>query len=128
MKPRHVKVNAMSQALMIKMLIEGESTCQDMANETGLHVQTVRHYCREFHIARVIHIDHYELDTSGRRTLKVFKLGAARDAKRTPLTPSQRQARTRARKKQHMMTLVLTGHGAFEAAGNGGVVFVGVKA
>jgi predicted ArsR family transcriptional regulator len=121
---RSLKVNAMSQALMIRMLLEGESTCQDMADETGLHVQTIRHYCRELHIAKVIRIDHFELDTGGRRTLKVYKIGPGRDAKTKPLTPTERQAGFRARKKKHQMTMVLAGAGAFEATETGGVVFV----
>lgn len=91
-----VKVNAMSYALLIKALMPGDLTLTELAEETGLHYVTVRAYCKELHKARAVHIARFEPDTRGRHTIKIYKLGTARDAPRPKLTGAQRQARRRA--------------------------------
>lgn len=45
------KVNAMSQAQLIKLLLDGDRTCAELADESGLHYVTVLEYCRELHKA-----------------------------------------------------------------------------
>jgi len=91
-----VKVNAMSYALLIKSLMHGDLTMTELTEETGLHYVTVREYCKELHKVGAIHINRYEPDACGRHTIKVYKLGEARDAKRPKMTGAERQARRRA--------------------------------
>lgn len=96
---RLIKVNALTQAHLIKLLLDGDRTCEELAEETGLHYVTVLHYTRELHRAGACFIHHYEKDVRGRDNSKVYKLGVGKDAKRFKLTDAQKQARMRERRR-----------------------------
>lgn len=100
---RIIKINAFFQAQLIKLLLDGELTCQELAEETGLHYVTVLQYTRELHRAGAAYIHHYEKDSRDRDSLRVYKLGRGRDAKRFRLTAAQRQERVRKRKQMAAM-------------------------
>lgn len=95
------KINAITQARLIKLLLEGIYTCEQLAEETGLHYVTVLQYTRELHRAGAAHISSWEKDNRGRDVIKVYKLGEGRDAKRQKMTPAERQAKYRA-KTRHL--------------------------
>ena len=94
---RIIKINAITQAHLIKLLLDGVYNCQELADETGLHYVTVLQYTRELHRAGAAHICRWEKDSRGRDIKKVYKLGEGRDTKRQKQTPGQRQANCRAR-------------------------------
>jgi hypothetical protein len=94
---RIFKINAFTQAKLIKLLLDGAHTCAELAEQTGLHYVTVLEYTRELHRAGAAHICMYEKDALGRDALKVYKLGPGRDARRAKLTAVERQARHRAK-------------------------------
>lgn len=97
---RIIKMSAVLQARLIKLLLEGDYTCQELAEETGLHYVTVLQYTRELYLAGAAYICRWEKDVRERDSLKVYKLGLdKRDAKRAKLTPAERQARVRKRKQ-----------------------------
>jgi hypothetical protein len=96
---RIIKMGAITQAQLIKLMLDGELTCVELAEETGLHYVTVLQYTRELHRAKACFIHHYEKDRRGRDNAKVYKIGVGRDAKREKLTPAQRQARVRDRRR-----------------------------
>lgn len=118
-----VKINAISQAHLIKLLLEGTHTCAELAEATGLHYVTVLHYTRELHKVKAAHICMWEKDNRGRDLLKVYKLGEGQDAKRRKMTAMQRQKLYRERKKMSRMNQVLAGNGSFEQVGNGRIAF-----
>ena len=118
-----IKVNAMSQAQLIKAMLDGTHTCYELAEITGLHYVTVLHYCRELHKAKAAHICMWEKDSKGRDLLKVYKIGQGADAKRSKMTASERQKRYRAKKKQTEMSKVIAGQGSYEQSGNGRIAF-----
>ena len=118
-----IKVNAMCQAQLVKLLLEGTHTCYELAQATGLHYVTVLHYCRELHKAGAAHIAMWEKDSRGRDLLKVYKLGAGKDAKRRKMTAAERQRKYREKKKHAEMLQVTTGNGEYEARANGRVAF-----
>ena len=89
------KINGFTQAVLIKHLLEGVYSIRELADITGLHPVTVTDYTRELHRVGAAHIDHWEKDNRGRDSIKVYKLGPGKDAKREKLTPAQRQARCR---------------------------------
>jgi predicted ArsR family transcriptional regulator len=120
-----IKVNAMCQAQLVKLLLEGTHTCYELAEATGLHYVTVLHYCRELHKAGAAHIAMWEKDSRGRDLLKVYKLGAGKDAKRSKMSSAERQQKYRDKKKHAQMVQVTTGNGEYEARANGRVAFVG---
>ena len=101
---RIVKMNALAQAQLIKLLLDGDMSCAELAEETGLHYVTVLQYCRELHRAGAAHICRWEKDCRGRDVIKIYKLGLGRDAKRARLTSAERQARVRGRRQ--MATLL----------------------
>lgn len=96
---RLIKINAITQARLIKLLLDGDLTCQELAEETGLHYTTVLRYTRELYLVGACFIQHYEKDRRGRDNSKVYKLGVGRDATRSKLTGAQRQARVRERRR-----------------------------
>lgn len=97
---RMIKINAITQAHLIKLLLEGTYTCQELADETGLHYVTVLHYTRELHRAKAAHISGWEKDHRGRDLSKIYKLGEGKDKPRQKLTAVERQRAYRAKKKQ----------------------------
>lgn len=113
------KVNAMSQAQLIKLLLDGDRTCQELSEESGLHYVTVLQYCRELHKAGAVHITRWDKDIRGRDILKIYKLGEGKDAKRQKLTPAQRQERVRNKRKAHEQVLVTQGRGRYVQSANG---------
>jgi predicted ArsR family transcriptional regulator len=117
------KINAVTQARLIKLLLEGVYTCDQLAEETGLHVVTVYQYTRELHRFGAAHIASWEKDSRGRDVIKVYKLGAGRDAKREKLTPAQRQARTREKRKAQELAQVMAGSARYVQAANGRLRF-----
>jgi hypothetical protein len=96
---KQVKVNAIAYAKMCAAMIPGDLTCQELADETGLHLVTIYQYTREMHAAGAAHIARYEPDGRGRHNVKVYKLGPGKDAKRVRMTQAERQARLRAKRK-----------------------------
>lgn len=120
---RQIKVNALTQAQLIKLLLEGTYTCAELAEMTGLHYVTVLEYCRELHLAGAAYIASWNKDALGRDSLKVYKLGSGRDAKRAALTPSQRAQRAREKRRNAQLALVLAGRGRMVQAANGRLRF-----
>jgi predicted ArsR family transcriptional regulator len=93
-----IKINAICQAQLIKLLLDGVYTCHELAEQTGLHYVTVLQYTRELHAAGAAHICAWEKDTRGRDAIKIYKIGEHRDAQRKKLTGAQRQAKSREKK------------------------------
>ncbi len=117
------KINAFTQAHLIKMLLDGAYNCQELAEETGLHYVTVLEYLRELRRAGAAHINAWEKDSRGRDVIKVYKLGAGKDAKREKLTGAERQARTREKRKAQELAQVMAGTARYVQAANGRLRF-----
>lgn len=90
------KVNALSYALLIKLLADGTRTCKELAEETGLHVMTIYDYTYHLHKANVIHICTWE--GSGRQQTRIYMLGDKADVPRPSKTRRQIADDYRARK------------------------------
>jgi len=93
-----VKVNAMSYAHLIKMLLEGTRTACELAEETGLHKHTVYEYTRELHKVKAVYIADWEKDRLGRDCMPIFMIGNKPDTKRSKITPAKRAQNYRTRK------------------------------
>jgi DNA-binding IclR family transcriptional regulator len=96
---KQIKMGAICYAQMCAAMIPGDMTCQELAEETGLHIVTVYQYCRELHRFGAAHISRYLPDARGRHLIKVYKLGQGKDAPRKKLTHAQRQQRMRDKRK-----------------------------
>jgi hypothetical protein len=91
------KVNALSFAIMCKLLQEGTRTCYELAEETGLHKLTIYDWTRELHKQGVIHICMWEGE--GRSSMRIFKMGPGKDAPRPTKSKAQISAERRARQR-----------------------------
>ncbi|MGI9153593.1 MAG: hypothetical protein ACR2IY_06950 [Rubrivivax sp.] len=120
---RLIKINAISQAQVIKLMLDGELSCVELAEETGLHYVTVLQYARELHLAKAAHICRWEKDARGRDAVKIYKLGPGKDAKRERISDAERQARYKAKLKSQKMAQVMGGKARFVQAGNGRLRF-----
>jgi hypothetical protein len=92
-------MGAVLYAQMCAIMLAGDLTCQEIADETGLHLVTVYQYTREMHRFGAAHIVRYEADARGRHIIKIYKLGKGRDATRTKLTQAERQKRMRDKRR-----------------------------
>lgn len=118
-----VKVGKLTTALLIKHLLEGTYSCTELAELTGLHYVTVLEYTRAMHRIGACHISSWEKDCRGRDVIRIYKLGAGRDAKREKLSGAERQARTREKRKAFQLTQVMAGQAAYVQAANGRLRF-----
>lgn len=118
------KINAFTQARLIKLLLEGTYNCQELAEETGLHYVTVLEYTRELHHAGAVHISSWDKDARGRDVVKIYKLGVGKDAKRQKLSAAERQEAVRTKRRAAEQALALAGKGSFEKQANGRYRFV----
>ncbi|CAB4241025.1 hypothetical protein UFOVP56_52 [uncultured Caudovirales phage] len=92
---RQVKMGAISYAAMAKMMIEGDYSCMEIAEETGLHYVTVLQYTRELHRAGAAYVHHWDKDRMGRDTVRIYKLGVGKDKPRSRMSSAERCARHR---------------------------------
>ena len=122
------KINAFTQARLIKLLLEGTYTCAELAEQTGLHYVTVLDYTRELHRSGAVYISSWEKDSRGRDNSRIYKIGVGKDAKRERMTQVERQARYRAKKRAAQKAQVMVGKGTFEKKGNGRLRFVPIQA
>lgn len=98
---RLIKINTITQAQLIKLLLEGTYSCAELAEMTGLHYVTVLQYTRELHRAGAAHICMWDKDGRGRDLTKIYKLGAGKDVKRQRMTGAEKQRKYKAKKALH---------------------------
>lgn len=96
---KQIKVGALTYAQLIKFMLEGAYSCEELAELTGLHYVTVLHYTRELHAAGAAHITSWNKDDRGRDNIRIYMIGEGKDAKRQSMTMSQRQQRYRDKMK-----------------------------
>lgn len=96
-----LKVNALSQAHLVRLLFEGGYSRAELAEKSGLHYGTVVDYVAHFRKVKIAYIDEYLPDSLGRLAVPAFKLGIDQPDKKRPkkLTQAQRQQRMRDKKK-----------------------------
>lgn len=110
MKParkKYRKINAFTQGVLIKLMLEGELSCQELAEETGLHYVTVCEYTRELHRAGACYICEWRKDGLGRDCVKIYRIGVGKDATREKKTATERQRKYR-KTKRHLEMLRAT--------------------
>lgn len=101
------KVNALTFAILVKLLYEGTRTCYELAEETGLHKLTVYDWTRIMHEQGVLHICMWEGE--GRSSMRIFKMGPGKDAPRPTKTREQIAADYRARQKAKQLLQRMAG-------------------
>jgi hypothetical protein len=87
-----IKINALSFGLLVKDLLIGEHTLEQLAERTGLHYCTILSYTRGLYKAKAIHICGWRMNKNRQYVLKVYKIGDKQDM------PKPRKARTHAQR------------------------------
>ena len=106
---RFKRINASSNARLMKALMDNDMTYQEMADHVGLHYLTVARFMRELHKQKVIHVAEWRRDARGCASEKVWGFGEERDAKKpAPLGPARVRI-ARARKAQAAMLHMMAG-------------------
>lgn len=118
-----MKINAFTQGVLIKYMLEGTYRCTELAELTGLHYVTVLHYAREMHRAGAAHISSWEKDSRGRDALRIYKIGKGRDVKREKMTAADRQAQVRSKRKAAEMSQIIAGKAHYVQSANGRLRF-----
>lgn len=104
-----VRLNAISFAKMLSMLMQ-EATVDELSEESGLAVNTVRRYLKELYKNNIIHIADYTEDNRGIRTVKVWAFGDNPDAEKPQkITSKEACAKYRAKMKQIKLMQQMTG-------------------
>lgn len=93
------RINQLSNAKLIRLLLEGELDCLGLAAESGIHYVTVLSYVAALRKEGAVYIDHWEADSRGAMRVKIFKLGMGTDAVQPIYTDAERSKRYRNNKK-----------------------------
>lgn len=97
-----IKVNAMSFALLIRDILEGQYTCEELAQRTGLHYVTVLNYTRQLYKVKAIHVHAWRMNAKRQYTLRIYAIGDKPDAlkPRKAMTTAERTYRYRMKLKR----------------------------
>lgn len=79
-----LRVNAMTNAVLIRELMDGPSTAAELAELVGLSKQTITRYLMAMHRKKCIRIAGWDRDSSGKQSIRCFGFGDAPDAKKEP--------------------------------------------
>jgi len=99
-----VKVNAMAFADLVRDLLDGQFTCEELAQRSGLHYVTVLNYTRAMYKTGAIHICAWRMNNHRMYVKKIYKIGDYQDAPkpRKALTHAERSLRYREKKKNDL--------------------------
>lgn len=93
------RINQLSNAKLIRLLLEGVLDCKALAAESGIHYTTVLSYVAALRTEGAVYIDHWEPDARGAMRVKVYRLGVGVDALQPTYTNAERSKRYRENKK-----------------------------
>ena len=103
---RAVRLGPLSVAKIMRALLDGPCSMPELQHTSGLSMNTLHGYMRALRKEGVVHISGWEKDATGRDSLRVFKLGAGKDAPRRR-KPKAQVARECRKRKQEAMLLKL---------------------
>lgn len=101
------KINALTYAKLMQLLMQGTRTCQELARDTGLHILTVYDYTYYLHKANVIHICMWE--GVGRNQTRIYMVGDKADVPRPSKSRKQISEDYRSRKAAKQLLFRIAG-------------------
>jgi predicted ArsR family transcriptional regulator len=87
-----IRMGPLLYADVIRLLIDGPITQQDIIDETGLHKFTIRDYLKALHKRKLIHIAVWSMTGPRRHRVAHWMWGRGTDARRPPRIPSSTRA------------------------------------
>jgi hypothetical protein len=102
------KTSIEKYAESIKYLISNDVTINKFSKFTGFNASKSGRILRAFYKYNLIHISDWEQDRRGRDSIKIYKWGKGKDAKRFKMTDAEKQRRRREllRKIKHPVSLL----------------------
>jgi len=98
---KHRRSNAqMTFVAMVARLYSAPASYEELVEHTGLHAMTVSRYVRAMRTEGIAHVQAWLPDARGRDAVPVFAFGPGKDKPRAKMTPAQRSARSRLKKKR----------------------------
>jgi hypothetical protein len=114
-----IKLNAHLHARVIRMLLDGPHTGQELAAETGLALTTVAEYLREMRRVKAAHISGWVKDVRGRDMIRIYTIGEGVNKKPGRTPGAERTAQYRERQRALQKNSVMAGAGRFVQTDNG---------
>ena len=91
--------NLIAIAQLVRLLIDGTRTIAELAEATGLNINTVQRYCGAFYRARATYICNWRLDSRGAYSIRIYQLGDGADVAAPKQTSLSRAASMRDERK-----------------------------
>ena len=97
MKKRQTRLSHITFTLVLEELMSGPSKVSDLVEHSGMTHRYLNRLMRTMHRKKVVHIAGWDKDTLGRYGVRVYGLGAGKDAPRKTKTREQvnKEYRTR---------------------------------
>lgn len=92
------RICAKSNAILMRLLLDGTRDCYELAEETGLAYRSITDYCAALRKEGAVHVAGWSEDAAGGRRLAIYKLGVGKDVPQPRFTPAERAQRHRDRK------------------------------
>lgn len=105
---KYRKVSYVVLAQTMKALLNGPVSSHEIAEITGIHQVTASEWMRSLRKEGAVHITGWLPDSMDRDVTAVYSIGTGKDKARRKLTPSQRQARHRAKKRRMALDQALS--------------------
>jgi hypothetical protein len=95
-----VSLKIQNYVALLAHLTEGAVSAQDLADLTGLHLETTRDFLKEMHKRKLVHIAQWDTKLNRRIKLPMYKLGEGIDKPKPPrLSSAETTKRYRQRQK-----------------------------
>ena len=94
-----IRVNALSFAILVRAMYDGPKSLHQLAEITGLHLWTCRHYVKALQKQEMAYITRWDKDTMGRDATPYYTLGMGVSMPRSSKTGGRRQRELRARQR-----------------------------
>lgn len=79
---KQVRLNHLTFTLLLEELLSGPTTVPSLVEHCGMSHRYICQLLRTMHAKKVVHVSGWEKDSIGRVGVKVFALGAGKDAPR----------------------------------------------
>ncbi len=114
-KPR---ISWLSNAKLLRALYEGEYTINELAEQTGLAISTVRGYVKALRNERLVRICDKRRNSRGAPVIHVYEWAPdKRDATFAPVSGAERASRYRERLRLRRLQSAITGSNTVQRAG-----------
>lgn len=108
-RPAKLRITAHSQAIILRALVDGPCTIQDLIDESGLNISAVYNYVRELRKHKLIYLVDKAPDRRGQKSLDIWRFGPDKRDTYRPTSAKERQKKCRENKKKREVHALLAG-------------------